>query len=236
MFGFVRQPVSPLPEDAGQVSIGILGAGQFAGSFAALWDRHPNVDRILVADLIPERAQKLVDRLENAEVVPDFDALLASDVDGIAVLTQRWTHAPFVLAALAAGKHVYSAVPMATTITDIEAIIDAVERSGLTYMMGETSYYNPAVVWARQKIAAGELGRVFYSEGDYVHDMDNGFYAAYKYSGGEDWKETASYPPMLYPTHAVGGVLGALPTRAISVSCIGIPDDRGDGVFDRDVS
>ena len=32
---------------------------------------------------------------------------------------------------------------------------------------------------------------------------------AYQYSGGEAWKSTASYPPMLYPTHAVGGVLGA---------------------------
>src|SRR5919199_1862454 len=41
---------------------------------------------------------------------------------------------------------------------------------------------------------------------------------------------------MLYPTHAIGGVLGALPTHATSVSCIGIPDDRGDGVFDREVS
>lgn len=236
MLDFVHEPVGPLPEDAGKVSIGILGAGQFSGSFASLWDRHPNVDRILVADLVPERAYKLVDCLEHAEVVPNFDALLASDVDGIAVMTQRWTHAPFVLAALEAGKHVYSAVPMATTITDIEAIIDAVRKSGLTYMMGETSYYNPAVVWARKTIAAGEFGRVFYSEGDYIHDMDNGFYAAYRYSGGEDWKETASYPPMLYPTHAIGGVLGALPTRAISVSCIGIPDVRGDGVFDRDVS
>lgn len=81
-----------------------------------------------------------------------------------------------------------------------------------------------------------QLGRVFYSEGDYVHDMDNGFYAAYQYSGGENWKATASYPPMLYPTHAIGGVLGAVPTRAVSVSCLGIVDDRGDGVFDENVS
>ena len=69
-----------------------------------------------------------------------------------------------------------------------------------------------------------------------MHDMDNGFYAAYQFSGGEGWKATASYPPMLYPTHAVGGVLGVLPTHATSVSCLGIRDDRGDGVFDADVS
>ena len=86
-------------------------------------------------------------------------------------------------------------------------------------MMGETSYYNPATVFARKKIAEGAFGRVFYAEGDYVHDMDLGFYAAYQYSGGDDWKETASYPPMNYPTHSVGGVLGARPAHAVSVSC-----------------
>ncbi|VXC59915.1 hypothetical protein ARTHRO9V_60001 [Arthrobacter sp. 9V] len=103
-------------------------------------------------------------------------------------------------------------------------------------MMGETSYYNPATVFARKQVAAGAFGRVFYAEGDYVHDMDLGFYAAYQYSGGDEWKRTASYPPMLYPTHSVGGVLGAIPGHAVSVSCIGVKDDRGDGVFDKDVS
>lgn len=236
MLKFRIEPTEPLAADAGQISIGVVGAGQFSGSFATLWDRHPNVDQLRVTDLRPERAEQLVARLGRADTVRDFDALLASDVDAIAVMTQRWTHAPFVLAALEAGKHVYSAVPMATEITDIRAILDAVERTGLTYTMGETSYYNPAVVWAREKIADGQLGRVFYAEGDYVHDMDNGFYSAYRYSGGEEWKATASYPPMLYPTHALGGVLGALPTRATSVSCLGIVDDRGDGVFDEQVS
>jgi hypothetical protein len=56
--------------------------------------------------------------------------------------------------------------------------------------------------------------------------MDLGFYDAYQYSGGDRWKETASYPPMLYPTHAIGGVLGAVPAHAVSVSCVGVKDDR----------
>lgn len=236
MLDLPTEPTEPLASNAGRIGIGIVGAGQFSGSFATLWDLHPNVSHLRIADLHTDRAEQLASRFADADAVADFEALLASEVDAIAVMTQRWTHAPFVLAALEAGKHVYSAVPMATEITEVEAIIAAVERTGLTYTMGETSYYNPAVVWARQKIAAGELGRVFYSEGDYVHDMDNGFYSAYRYSGGRDWKSTASYPPMLYPTHAIGGVLGAIPTRATSVSCVGITDDRGDGVFDEQVS
>lgn len=218
------------------ISIGIVGAGQFAGQFSALFKLHPEVSAVHVTDLLPERAAELNQSQDLDGTFADFDAMLASDVDAVAIFTQRWTHGPLVVAALHAGKHVYSAVPMAISEQEIAAIIDAVKQTGLTYMMGETSYYNPATVFARKRIADGEFGRVFYSEGDYVHDMDLGFYAAYEYSGGADWKRTASYPPMLYPTHSIGGVLGAIPSHAVSVSAIGVRDDRGDGVFDRGVS
>ncbi|OZM75852.1 Gfo/Idh/MocA family protein [Pseudonocardia sp. MH-G8] len=217
-------------------SIGFVGAGQFAGQFTELFHLHPGVGDVHVTDVIPERAQELVDRQGLAGTRPSFEDMLASDVDAVAIFTQRWTHGPLVVRALEAGKHVYSAVPMAITADEIAAIIDAVRATGLTYMMGETSYYHPATVYARKRLADGAFGRVFYAEGDYVHDMDLGFYKAYQYSGGENWKSTASYPPMLYPTHAIGGVLGALPTHAVSVSCIGVRDERGDGVFDRSVS
>ena len=218
------------------MKIGVIGTGQFAGSFISLWQLHPDVEAVYVTDVVPERAQEQLRRYDVARSFDSVEALLASDCDAVAVMTQRWSHGPLVLQALDAGKNVYSAVPMAISVDEISAIVAKVEQTGLIYMMGETSYYNPAVIYARGKISAGDFGRVFYSEGDYIHDMDNGFYAAYQFSGGDDWKSTASYPPMLYPTHAIGGVLGALPTYATSVSCVGIPDDRGDGVFDRDVS
>ncbi|MEU6251036.1 Gfo/Idh/MocA family oxidoreductase [Glycomyces sp. NPDC047010] len=217
-------------------SLGIVGAGQFSGAFAKLFNAHPGVSRVTVTDLVPDRSATLVRELGLAGVEEDFEAMLASDVDAVAIFTQRWTHGPLAVRALRAGKHVYSSVPMAFTAEEIAAIIEAVEETGLTYMMGETSHYHPATVLARQKAADGAFGRLFYAEGDYVHDMDHGFYAAYQYSGGEDWKRTASFPPLKYPTHAIGGVLGAWRTHAVSVSAIGVPDRRGDGVFDKSVS
>ena len=217
-------------------SLGMVGAGQFAGTFAKLFQLHPAVSEVRVTDLQPERAKELTERERLGPVVDDFEEMLASDLDAVAIFTQRWTHGPLVVQTLRAGKHVYSAVPMAFTVQEAEQIIEAVLETGLTYMMGETSYYNPATVYARQKLAENAFGRVFYSEGDYVHDMDLGFYAAYQYSGGEDWKATASYPPLLYPTHSIGGVLGAIPAHAVSVSALGVVDQRSDGVFDRAVS
>jgi predicted dehydrogenase len=217
-------------------SLGIVGAGQFAGQFAKLFHAHPAISAVHVTDVIQDRATALVDRLGLDGAFPSFEAMLDGDVDAVAIFTQRWTHGPLVVQALRAGKHVYSAVPMAISVGEIAAIIEAVRETGLTYMMGETSYYNPATVYARQRRADGAFGRIFYAEGDYVHDMDLGFYEAYQYSGGAEWKRTASYPPMLYPTHSVGGVLGGIGGHAVSVSCIGVRDERGDGVFDRAVS
>ena len=224
-------------EPDGMLSLGILGAGQFSGSFATLFRRHPDVSEIWVADLRGDRAADLVANEGLDGTLDDFESMLASDVDAVAIFTQRWTHGPLVVQALRAGKHVYSAVPMAVSVAEVEEIIAAVRETGLIYMMGETSFYNPATIFARLKLADGDFGRVFYSEGDYVHDMDLGFYAAYQYSGGgENWKTTASYPPMLYPTHSRRRVLGALDTYAVSVSCLGVRDRANDGVFDRTVS
>lgn len=217
-------------------SLGVIGAGQFAQQFAPLFKAHPGIGDVYVTDAVPERAQKLVDEYGLAGVMADTETMLFSSVDAIAVFTQRWTHGPLSVRALNAGKHVYSTVPMAISEEEIAAVIAAVKRTGLTYMMGETSFYNPAAVFARQKLEKDEFGRIFYAEGDYVHDMDLGFYDAYKYSGGDNWKSSASYPPMLYPTHSIGGVLSVWNTHAIAVSCNGVVDDRGDGVFDRNIS
>ncbi|MGF6833594.1 putative dehydrogenase [Paenarthrobacter sp. TE4293] len=217
-------------------SIGVVGVGQFGSQFAHLFKLHPGVSAVYAVDELPERATAAQERWGLDGVMGSFEELLESDVDAVAIFTQRWTHGPLVERALRAGKHVYSAVPMAVSEEEIARIIEAVRETKLVYAMGETSYYNPATVFARQQHKAGKFGRIFYTEGDYVHDMDLGFYEAYQYSGGERWKETASYPPMLYPTHAIGGVLGAVPGHAVSVSCIGVKDQRGDGVFDKDVS
>ncbi|MDN5685729.1 MAG: Gfo/Idh/MocA family oxidoreductase [Brachybacterium sp.] len=222
-------------------TLGIVGIGQFGSHFAELFAAHPEIEALYAVDAVPER----IDAVENREGsrvrfarrFDTYEELLASDVDAVAIFTQRWTHGEHALAALRAGKHVYSAVPMAIAEDEIRAITEEVQRTGLVYMMGETSQYNAAVVLARRIHRSGAFGEVFYAEGDYVHDMDLGFYDAYKYSGGEQWKSTASYPPLLYPTHSIGGILGVLGERhAVSVSALGRPDTRGDGVFDKDVS
>src|SRR6476661_6762774 len=183
--------------------VGVVGLGQFAPSFVQLFVAHPGVSEVYLCEAVPQRLAAAPASAKVTRRYGSFGEILRSNVDAIAIFTQRWTHGPMALRALAAGKHVYSAVPMGVSVEEIGAIVDAVASTGLTYMMGETSYYYPAAIFCRQRMKTGQFGSFVYGEGEYLHDMEHGFYDAYRYSGGEWWKATASFPPMFYPTHSV---------------------------------
>src|SRR3954451_5847467 len=106
-------------------SVAMVGAGQFSGSFAHLFHLHPGVSKVYATDVLPQRADELVARYGLAGSFGSFADVLASpDVDAVAIFTQRWSHGPLVVQALRAGKHVYSAVPMAISAEEIGAIIE----------------------------------------------------------------------------------------------------------------
>lgn len=171
-----------------------------------------------------------------SQVFDSLDALLESDIDAVALFTQRWLHGPQAVKALRAGKHVYSAVPAAIRLEELEELVKTVAETRLVYMMGETSYYRPQTIYCRERFKRGDFGHFVYGEGQYHHDMSHGFYKAYRYSGGEVWKRTASFPPMLYPTHSVSGVLSVTGARMTHVACFGYIDRLEDGVFDPEIS
>jgi predicted dehydrogenase len=218
------------------LKVGVVGLGQFAPSFVELFVAHPGVSEVYLCEAVPERLDAIPANAKLTRRYASFDELLSSDVDAVAIFTQRWMHGPMALEALAAGKHVYSAVPMGISVEEIGAIVEAVASTKLTYMMGETSFYYPAAIFCRERMRTGQFGSFVYGEGEYLHDMDHGFYDAYRYSGGEEWKAMASFPPMFYPTHSVSGILSVTGAHAVAVSCLGYRDTADDGVFDAAVS
>lgn len=219
-----------------QIKVGIVGLGQFSPQFIELYQAHPDVSEVYVCDVIDERVDRVMRDFRTTRGFSSYEELLDSDVDAVAIFTQRWLHGPMTIAALEKGKHVYSAVPMGVSVEEVEQILALVATTGLTYMTGETSYYYPAVVFCRDAWRKGEFGHFVFGEGEYIHDMSHGFYDAFKYSGGANWKATASVPPMHYPTHSIANVLAVTESHATSVSCIGFVDREDDGVFDADVS
>lgn len=213
------------------LSIGICGVGRFATNFIPLFQAHPLVGEVVLADLLPDRLEEQARRFGVARTYGSLEELCATDVDAVAIFTQRHLHGSQSAYALRQGKHVYCTVPIAQTLEEIREIVDIAEGTGLTYMTGETSYYYPSTLYCRKRFARGDFGHFVYGEARYLHDMSHGFYESFQHSGGTEWKRVAGFPPMLYPTHSVSMILSVTGARVTHVACLGWQDRHEDGIF-----
>jgi len=219
-----------------KLKVAIIGAGQFSASFIHLFQAHPMVEEVSLVEPNNERRSAVAAQFNIQQSFDSLEKLWGSDFNAVAIFTPRWTHAQIALEALQNGRHVYTAVPMGITHEEVTQLVDVASKTKLTYFMAETSYYYPAVVFSRQKFASGQMGSFVYGEGEYLHDMSHGFTDAYAANGGDEWKATASFPPMLYATHSVSTILSVTGAQATSVTCIGLQDKIDDGIFDAKVS
>ncbi len=218
------------------IRIGVCGLGQFAPSFIPLFKAHPGVDEVVLADVVPERIEACRTRFGIESSYSSLESLCESDVDAVALFTQRHLHGPHSIHALESGKHLYCAVPMGQTLEEIKAILDLVTKGRLIYMTGETSYYYPSTILCRERFKNGAFGDLFYGEAQYFHDMSHGFYDAFKHSGGDQWRRVAGIPPMHYPTHSVSMILSVTGSYVTQVACMGWEDREADGVFGREAN
>ncbi len=202
-----------------QIRLGIIGGG-FAKSFQ--FHEHPGCTVTAVAELNPQRRAGLqqLNHCDTGYETMD-DLLKDSNVDAVAIFTPAPMHATHSIAALKAGKHVLCAVPAAFSLEECQNLLDTVNSTGLTYMMAETSYYRNATIQARNWYREGKFGELFYTEGEYWHEnlesimFDDG--------GNRTWRY--GLPPMHYPTHSTGFLVGVTGERLIRVECIGWGDD-----------
>lgn len=124
----------------------------------------------------------------------DYRDMARSDsIDAVVVLTPIPLNAPVTLAALNAGKHVFVEKPMATSIADSQAIIEAEKSSGKKVFVLEQFAYAPVWGKLREIIESGTLGTV--SNYNYVqharfdeNDNDAGGY------GKTAWRSEADFP------------------------------------------
>jgi predicted dehydrogenase len=147
-------------------------------------------------------------------VFRDLGDVLASDYGAVHLVSGVPDHARQTLAVLNSGKHCACTVPMATSIADLLAIIEAQRRSGRIYMMMETALYTRQFLYAEELKENGDLGRIQFLRGAHYQDM-------------ECWPPYwAGLPPMWYATHAVAPLLAIAQARAMNVRCLGSGEMR----------
>ena len=106
-----------------------------------------------------------------AERYTRYEEMLDADVDAVLVATPMHLHVPQAIAALRAGKHVLSEVTAAVTFEECWELLEAVDASGLTYMMAENYCYIRSNVLVRELVRKGFFGEVYFGEGEYIHEL-----------------------------------------------------------------
>ncbi len=212
------------------VKIGIVGFGEFSLSHLDIFLKHPQVEKVVGAELNPER-RKAVSEKFGIEMYESFDEMIEKDTDinSVGIFTPRHLHGPMIIKALKAGKNVFSAVPMGCTQEEIFEILELVKTTGLTFSMAETCYYFPCAIWARKARKEGMFGDVSYGEAQYYHDITE-MLDAY------ESKAIAGIPPMFYGTHSAAMLISALGQKPVEVTCFGYEDKIGDGIYGNGVN
>ncbi|MBA2481391.1 MAG: Gfo/Idh/MocA family oxidoreductase [Planctomycetes bacterium] len=135
-----------------------------------------------------------------------LDALLADDrIDAIVLATPAPLHARQAIQALAAGKHVLSEVPSAYSLDECADLVAAVDRSGLTYMLGENYCFRRDCMMVEEMVRRGVFGDIVSAEGHYIHDCRE---LMFHPDGTETWRGEMfrTRRGNIYPTHSLGPV------------------------------
>ena len=204
-----------------RLRLAVVGVGDVAQR-----DYLPEAHRIAdVAEIVmvcgrgEDRAREVAGRFGVAQWAAGYRrAVDSAGVDAVVNLTPPEAHGEVTLAALCAGKHVYSEKPLAPSAADAIVLRDEAARRGLTLVCAPSVMVFPQLVAAREVVASGRLGPIHAAR-------------AVAFGGVPPWAGYISDPspyfrqevgPLVdvgvYPLHALAGLLG--PVRKVTaMSC-----------------
>ena len=129
---------------------------------------------------ICDAAEDLLERMaavhQPSTTFADYDAMLADDnIDAVIIAVADQFHVALAIKALDAGKHVLVEKPMAITVEDAEALLEAAETSDRVVLVGHEKRYDPGVAFAHDFIR-DEIGELiglkhWYCDSTYRYSM-----------------------------------------------------------------
>ena len=141
------------------INVGIIGAGRIADLHAPGYLEHPNARIAAVADSDGAHAARRADEWGADAHYSDHRQLLDDDsIDGVEVLTPHSSHSQIIIDALSAGKHVSVQKPMAVSLEQCDAIVDAASKSSRIFRVFENFAYYEPLVRAKQLLDDGAIG------------------------------------------------------------------------------
>ena len=145
------------------IRVGLIGCGLMAKAHLPGYQAaHERAQIVMCCDNNPQLAYDLASKIEgNPEVVTDWQAVIASkNIDAVDICAPHFLHAPIVLAAAKAGKHVLLEKPMAMNLDEARQMVDAATKAGKVFMVAQNQRYLPEHAQIREHLSNGVIGRV----------------------------------------------------------------------------
>ncbi|MFE2943134.1 Gfo/Idh/MocA family oxidoreductase [Streptomyces sp. NPDC059255] len=155
---------APVAPSASAVSdplrLATIGAGRIGSHHAEIIARHiPGAALSAVVDPIAGAAERLAAELGVPHATTDPDEVLGrADIDGVLITAPARCHTDLVVAAAAAGKHIFVEKPMAVTPADADRAIGAADEAGVVLQVGFNRRFAPGFAAARAAIVEGRAG------------------------------------------------------------------------------
>jgi UDP-N-acetylglucosamine 3-dehydrogenase len=142
------------------IRVAVIGAGHMGERHARIFAGMPDVELVAVCDTREDAARDLAARTA-ASAYSDFGELLRrDDLDAVSVCTPDGLHREPSELAMLGGRHVLVEKPIATTLADAGAMVEAAARAGVMLLVGHCLRFDPRYDQARQAVERGELGAI----------------------------------------------------------------------------
>ncbi len=142
------------------VNVGVIGCGRISERrHVPEYSANPDARIIGYFDANGKRAEVLAAQY-GGKVYASVDELLADpSIDAVSVCVANNAHAEVTIKALNAGKHVLCEKPMAMTVADCEAMVEAAKKNNRFLMIGQNQRYNTGHARAKELIEQGIIGK-----------------------------------------------------------------------------
>jgi len=147
------------------VRVAVVGAGYWGPNLVRNLISLEAVELTGVVDQRPGRLEYVRQKFGDVPVYAESHTLITDSItDAIVLATPVSSHADLAIRALEAGKHVFIEKPMARSVAECDAILEAAARAGRRVAVGHVFLHHPAVEAMRVAIAEGRIGRPCYCE------------------------------------------------------------------------
>jgi predicted dehydrogenase len=145
------------------IRIGVAGLGYWGPNLARNFSAIPGCELAWCCDASESQRERWAPVFPGARFTADLQDLLDDpELDAIVLATPVPTHGPLAERVLAAGKHCFVEKPLAYSVAEAEAAVEAARRAGRILMVGHLLVYHPGVSKLEEISAAGELGEIHY--------------------------------------------------------------------------